>query len=126
MPGSIPYFRLEYAFLPLALLIPALIIDGFALWRIRRGAKPAAAIQGKSRLIGLGLLIAPPIFLLAPLILSTYSPYGLILLPQPGLPVPFVLWVIAVPICLLILLFCGAMGALIGANFGDIWRWSRR
>jgi hypothetical protein len=125
-PGSIPYFRLEYALLPLAMLIPALIIDGFALWRIRRGAKPAAAIQGKSMLIRLGLMIAPLIFLLAPLILSTYSPYGPILLPQPGLPVPFVLWATAVPICLLILLFCGAVGALIGANFGDIWRWSPR
>src|SRR5215469_6171837 len=41
IPGAIPSFNLTDALLPLVFIVSALIIDGVALWRLRRGHKLA-------------------------------------------------------------------------------------
>jgi hypothetical protein len=123
IPGHIPYFSLPYAVLPLALLISALVIDGFTYWSQRHSREH---MQSLPRLTILGVLVAPPIALLAPFILLTYSAYAPVFLPSPGLTVPLpVLWS-SIVIMSLAVLGMGAMGALLGYEFGEIWRWNIR
>jgi hypothetical protein len=123
IPGHIPYFNLPYAILPLALLLSALIIDGVNLWNQRKNRKLGRSHPGASLL---GIIVTPPIALLAPIILSRYSGYALIFLPEPGLTVPpAILWPSVLGFSLAMLL-AGAIGALIGNDFGDIWRWNTR
>jgi hypothetical protein len=123
MPGHIPYFSIPYAILPLALLPSALVIDGTNLWNRRKHRRLGRSQIGASLL---GLLVTPPIALLAPLILSTYSSYAPIFLPEPGLTVPpAILWPSVLGFSLAMLL-AGAVGALFGNDFGDVWRWNTR
>lgn len=117
--GQAPSFSWAYALLPLVFLIPALVIDGIALWRQRRGQP----IGQTTRRVGiLGAIVTPPIVLLAPFILLSYSSYARIFLPQPGLPVPLALWVIAGVLFAFVVLGFGALGAILGADFGEVWR----
>jgi hypothetical protein len=116
---KIPSFSWSYALLPLVFLIPALAVDGLALWSRRRGEPFGKSVRALA-LIGAG--ITPPIVLLAPFILQTYSSFAPIFLPQPGLLVPPALWVVVVGGFALIVLGIGALGAILGADFGDVWR----
>jgi hypothetical protein len=126
IPGHVPYFRWDYALLPLLFLISALVVDGFYLWRMRRGSKPEHVLR-RWRTVGLmGVIITPPMLLTAPYILRSYSSYAPVFLPQPGLPVPTQLWVEVVVFSVIVALLFGAGGAIMGAEFGDIWRWSTR
>lgn len=116
---AVPVFSWSYAFLPLAFLIPALVVDGLAL-RARRRQRELG--QKVSSLVLLGVLITPFIAVLAPLILLPYSSYAPVFLPQPGLEVPQGLWIGAVGVFALIVLSIGALGAVLGADFGEVWR----
>src|SRR5262249_9331920 len=121
--GYAPYFRWEYALIPLALLISALFIDGYTLWQVRRKGK---VVNNSLSASILGVIIAPPIFLLTPLILGSYSPYSPVFLPASGLPVDPGQMLFVVVLSIGIALFGSGLGGWMGADFGDIWRWSKR
>jgi hypothetical protein len=121
--GNIPYFRWEYALVPLALLVSSLIVDGYTYWQIRRKGKVTSSSLSASIL---GATLAPPIFLLTPLILGSYSPYSPVFLPEPGLPVDSGQMLFVVVLSIGIALFGSGLGGWMGADFGDIWRWSKR
>lgn len=123
IPGHAPSFSIAYAILPLALLITALVIDGVTWWNQRHHTTLGGSQVGAAML---GALVTPPVALLAPITLLTYSPYAPVFLPQPGIPVPpEVLWP-SVVLFALATLGMGAIGALLGNDFGDIWRWNVR
>jgi hypothetical protein len=116
---QVPYFSWAYALLPLVFLIPALVVDGLALWSQRRQRQFGKTMRG----LGLiGLIITPPIVVLVPFVLQSYSSFAPIFLPQTGLPVAPALWVGVVALFTLIVLGIGALGAILGADFGDVWR----
>jgi len=122
-PTRIPYFNWYYALLPLIFLLPALVVDGITLWGQRHNSR----VGKTGRSVGIiGLIITPPIVLLAPFILQSYSLYDPIFLPQPGLLVPWQFYVIAVPCFSAIMCGMGASGAILGADFGDVWRRNTR
>lgn len=121
--GLIPYFRLDYAILPVVFLISALAVDAIAWWQLRKGGK---LLLSGWRAGVLGAVIMPPIVILAPIVLQAYSPYAPIFLPQPGLTVPLTLSIEAFIGSALAMLIMGAGSGLIGADFGDIWRWNTR
>ncbi|HXR65436.1 MAG TPA: hypothetical protein VN729_05920, partial [Ktedonobacteraceae bacterium] len=79
-----PYFSWSYALLPLVFLIPALVVDGLALWSQRRQRQFGKTMRGLSLI---GLIITPPIVVLVPFVLQSYSSFAPIFLPQAGLPV---------------------------------------
>ena len=116
---KIPYFSWAYALLPLVFLIPALVVDSLALWS-RRRQRPFAKTMRSLGLIG--VIITPPIVVLAPFILLSYSSFAPIFLPQTGLPVSLSLWVGVLVVFALVVLGIGALGAILGADFGDLWR----
>src|SRR5579859_636278 len=123
IPGHVPSFSPSYAFLPLALLISSLVVDGVAYWRLRRGG----SLDMSTWQVGLlGLIVTPPIFLLAPYVLQSYSPFASIFLPEPGIAITPALSVTTYILAVIVMLLMGAGGAILGAEFGDIWRWSRR
>jgi hypothetical protein len=122
-PGFIPYFRWEYALVPLALLISALIVDGYTYWQIRHRGKVRSSSLSASIL---GVIMTPPIFLLTPFILGGYSPYTPVFLPHPGLPVDPQQMVFIVVLSVIVALFAGGFAGWLGSDFGDIWRWSKR
>ncbi len=114
-----PEFSWSYAFLPLVFLIPALLVDGLALWSKRRQRQ----MTEKAPALGLlGIVLTPPVLVLAPLILFSYSSFAPIFLPQPGLSVPQGLWIGVVAGFTLVALGIGALGAILGADFGEVWR----
>lgn len=116
---AIPAFNWAYALLPLVFLIPALVVDGLAWWGQRRQRPLGKTIL---RLGGLGALITLPMLALVPWMLATYSTFAPIFLPQPGLTVSQGLWVSVVAGFTLIALGTGALGAILGADFGEVWR----
>jgi hypothetical protein len=125
VPGQIPSFSLSYAFFPIVLLIPALIIDIVAWRKIHRQHNNAITITfpeylSISALIGLCALI------LSPLLLHNYSPYAPIFLPEPGISIPTVQRAAFVIISTLITIGMGGLGVFLGEEFGSIWRWNRR
>lgn len=117
--NNVPFFSWSYALLPLVYLIPALIVDALALWSQRRQRQFGKTLRG---LALLGIISTPPIVVLAPFILSSYSSFAPIFLPQVGLPVSQALWIGVVAGFALIVLGIGALGAILGADFGDVWR----
>ncbi len=121
--GKIPFFSVDYAFLPLVFLISSLLIDAFAYWKLRTTGKPIGSLLSTAVL---GAVITPPAFLLAPWILRTYSVYAPVFLPQPGLPIVPEQMTLAVVLGVLVAIGTGVIGALLGIDFGDIWRWSQR
>lgn len=114
-----PAFSWSYAFLPLVFLLPALLVDGLALWSKRRQRQ-----LGKTALtLGLlGVVLTLPVLVLAPLILHSYSSFAPIFLPQPGLSIAQGLWVGVIAGFTLVALGIGALGAILGADFGEVWR----
>ena len=115
----VPTFSWSYAFLPLVFLLPALLVDGLAFWSKRRQRQPGKALPALGLL---GVVLTPPILVFAPLILLSYSSFAPIFLPEPGLSVPQELWVGVVAGFILIALGVGALGAILGADFGEVWR----
>jgi hypothetical protein len=125
IPGHIPFFRWDYTLLPLLFLISALIVDGVTLWQ-QRHSKASNIIRGTRNIALLGAIITPPTFLTAPYILRDYSQFAPVFLPQPGLPIPLALWIGVVAFSVCVAIAMGAGGALLGSEFGEIWRWSMR
>ncbi len=121
--AEVPVFRLRDAFFPLALLPGALLIDGVTHWRLRRG-RPLAGPQRWDAL--LGVVSTVPQVLIAPCILKETWNLLLVLLEQPDVTIPPGLKLQAVLILVPVILACGALGALGGALFGDVWRLNRR
>ena len=117
--NQIPSFSWAYALLPLTFLIPALVVDGLALWSQRRQQQFGKTMRGLGLL---GALLTPPIVVLAPFVLQSYSSFAPIFLLQPGLPVSLLVWVGVVVMFALVVLGIGALGAVLGADFGDVWR----
>ncbi|HEU5370108.1 MAG TPA: hypothetical protein VFU69_16675, partial [Ktedonobacterales bacterium] len=122
-PGKVPYFSWAYALLPLVYLIPALVVDGTTFWSQRRHRQTGNTARSAGII---GAVITPPIILTAPFILQSYSTYAAIFLPQPRLPVPPMLWVIAGLLFALVVLGVGVLGAVLGVDFGFIWRYNAR
>ncbi len=123
LPNHIPSFSLPYALFPLVFLLPALLCDGIAFWNTRRERQFGQRTRG---LALTGAACAVPIALLSPPILNSYSIYAPIFLPQPGLTVPLTLEIATLLLFTLAVLAIGALGAILGADFGDIWRQNTR
>ena len=119
---EVPYFNVADALLPLVFLVSALIIDGVALWRLRRGLKLNGSTRGGWLL---GIIITIPQLLITPcLLLGTWN-LPSVFLEQNGVVIPPDLKLQAALIAVPIILVCGALGALAGENFGDIWHWNK-
>ena len=123
IPGKIPYFSLAYALLPLLFLISALVVDGIAYWKMRQEGKPISSMKSVAVI---GAIITPPAVLIAPYILLSYTQYAPVFLPQQGLAVTPDVIALAVLVSVPSVLLMGIVGAMLGADFGDIWRWSKR
>ena len=122
-PGKAPVFSWAYALLPLVYLVSAFIVDGAAFWSRRHHSR----VGYTSRSVALiGAIITPPIVVLAPFILRSYSTFAPIFLPQPGLSVPLTLSIFAYLLFSLVVLGFGVLGAVLGADFGAIWRHNTR
>ncbi|GCE27430.1 hypothetical protein KDA_29140 [Dictyobacter alpinus] len=123
LPDQIPYFRLDYAFLPIAFLLSAIIIDVLAYRHKRKTGSPNTSMR---QTVIVGALAALPIVLLTPLVLREYTAYAPVFLPEKGIPVEPGQMITIVIVSVLIAMGCGALGAWLGEDFGDIWRWSKR
>ncbi len=121
-PNLTPSFSLAYAFLPIAFIISALIIDLVAYRQKRRTGKPNRSM--KKNLI-LGAIITIPIIIITPFMLLSYTQYAPIFLPEQGIPIIPLQMAIIVVVGIIIMLGMGAFGAWLGEDFGDIWRWSK-
>jgi hypothetical protein len=119
---SVPYFNVTDALLPLIFLVSALIVDGTALWRRRRGKRMDVSIPGA---IVLGIIITIPQLVIAPCLLMGSLNLASVFLEQDGVIILPELKLQAALIAVPVILACGAIGALMGAYFGDIWRWNK-
>ena len=123
IPGKIPYFGWDYALLPFIYIVSSVIIDLVAYRMLRRKNTTNSTTLWTALL---GIIITPSILLLAPLFLRTYTGFAPVFLPEPGIAIPAPQLTLIVTISIGIALITGAVGALLGADFGDIWRWNRR
>ncbi len=123
IPNHIPSFALDYACLPVVFLVAALIIDGVTYIRKRKSGSPVSSWKSVTLL---GVIMAPTMFLTAPWILRAYSKYAPVFLPEPGVPIVPGEMTQAVIFGVIAALGAGGLGALLGADFGDIWRWNKR
>jgi len=122
-PGKIPYFTWDYALLPVFYLVSSIIIDLFAYWTLRRTGTTNTTML---RTALLGIIITPPTFLLAPVLLRTYTSFAPIFLPEQGIAIPPLQLAVIITLSIVAALILGVMGALLGADIGDVWRWSKR
>jgi hypothetical protein len=119
---QVPYFNVTDALLPVIFILPALIVDSVALWRLRHGLPLSGALRN-SWIIG--VIITIPELIVAPcLLLNTFN-LPQVLLEQPGIDIPPAIKLQAALIAIPVFLIAGAIGALLGANFGDVWRWNK-
>lgn len=123
VPGSIPYFSLAYALLPLLFLVSALILDGMAYRKAKRGENLYGSIRRTSLLCSLAMI---PAMLIAPFILQYYSPFAFVFLPEPGVGIAPGIIMSAILIAIPAALLAGALGGVLGVDFGDIWHWNVR
>lgn len=123
IPGDIPSFNVTDALLPLLFIISALIVDGVALWRQQRGYAIGGTTRGTWLL---GVVITLPQLLIAPCLLLGSWDIARVFLEQNGVDIPPEMKLQAALILVPAILICGIVGALLGANFGDIWHWSKR
>lgn len=123
IPGEIPYFNATDALLPLLFIVSALIVDGVALWRQQHRYKLGGSTRGAWLL---GVVITLPQLLIAPCMLLSSWDLPRVFLEQKGVDIPPDLKLQAVLIAVPVILAVGAGGAILGANFGDIWRWNKR
>lgn len=119
---QVPYFNVTDALLPVIFILPALIVDSVALWRLRRGL-PLGGPLRNSWIIG--VIITIPELIVAPCLLLTTFNLPQVLLEQPGIDIPPDIKVQAALIAIPVFLIAGALGAILGANFGDVWRWNK-
>jgi hypothetical protein len=119
---SVPYFNMTDAVLPVIFLVSALIIDGVALWRLRHGRNVDVPVRWVWLL---GLIITIPELLIAPCLLMGSLNIANVFLEQDTVIIPPNLKLEAALIAVPVILAFGAIGALMGATFGDIWRWNR-
>ncbi|HLX39948.1 MAG TPA: hypothetical protein VKR42_05420, partial [Ktedonobacteraceae bacterium] len=119
---EVPYFNVIDALLPVIFIIPALIVDSVALWRLRRGLPLVGSLR-RSWIIG--VIITIPELIVAPCLLLSTLNLPQVLLEQPGIDIPPDIKVQAALIAIPIFLLAGAIGAMLGANFGDVWRWNK-
>jgi hypothetical protein len=121
--AEMPVFRMRDAFFPLVLLPTALIIDGVARWHLRC----AGRLEGQKQWDWLlGVIITILQLLLAPCILKATWNLPLVFLEQPDMTIPADMKLQAALVAVPVILAFGALGALGGAIFGDIWRWNKR
>ena len=119
---QVPYFNVIDALLPVIFILPAMIIDGVAFWQLRYGRELGGSLR---RSWILGVIITIPQLLVAPcLLLATWN-LPQVLLEQPGIDIPPELKLQAALIAIPIFLAFGAIGAMLGANFGDVWHWNK-
>jgi hypothetical protein len=123
IPGILPHFNVTDASLPLLFVVSALIVDGVAFWRQRHRYNLGGSVRGVWLL---GVVITLPQLLVAPCLLLASLDLPRVFLEQKGVDIPPGLKLQAAFIMVPIILALGAGGALLGANFGDIWRWSKR
>lgn len=123
VPGRIPYFRWSDALLPLAFILSALIIDGIAWMRQRQGKPLHGRIRGTWLL---GLLIVVPEMVIAPIIINWNLNIPQSFLAGPGSVIPLDMKLFAAALAVPVILLMGVLGAIWGADFGDIWRLNRR
>ncbi|MEO8972547.1 MAG: hypothetical protein ABI406_13215 [Ktedonobacteraceae bacterium] len=116
---QVPYFNVIDALLPVIFILPALIVDSYALWRLRRGLDPGGSLRN-SWIIG--VIITIPELIVAPCLLLTTFNLPQVLLEQPGIDIPPEIKLQAALIAIPVFLIAGAIGAILGANFGDVWR----
>lgn len=121
-PNLTPAFSLAYAFLPIAFIVSALIIDYVSYRQKKRTGNQNTSM--KKNLI-LGAIITIPIIIITPFMLLSYTAYAPIFLPEQGIPIIPLQMTIIVIVSVIIMLGMGAFGAWLGEDFGDIWRWSK-
>lgn len=119
---QVPYFNITDALLPVIFILPALIVDSVALWRLRHGL-PLGGPLRNSWIIG--VIITIPELIVAPCLLLTTFNLPQVLLEQPGIDIPPAIKLQAALIAIPVFLIAGALGAILGANFGDVWRWNK-
>lgn len=120
--AAVPYFNRTDALLPLIFLVSALIVDGVALWQLRHGQKLNGSTRGTWLL---GIIITIPQLAIAPCLLLGSLNLAAVFLDQPDVTIPSNMKLQAALIAVPIILAFGVIGALAGANFGDIWRWNK-
>ncbi len=123
IPGKIPYFGWDYALLPLMYIISSIVIDLVAYRMLKRSGTTNSSLLWTALL---GIIITPSTLLLAPLLLRAYTGFAPVFLPEPGIAIPAPQLTLIVALSIGIALIAGAVGALLGADFGDIWRWNKR
>ncbi|GCE19950.1 hypothetical protein [Dictyobacter kobayashii] len=123
LPDQVPTFRLDYALLPIAFLLSAVIIDVVAYRRFKKTGSPNSSML---QTIIQGAVITLPIVFFTPFILRDYTPYAPIFLPEKGVPFEPAQMAGVIIISIVIAMAIGALGAWLGEDFGDIWRWSKR
>ena len=123
IPGAIPYFNATDALLPLIFIISALIVDGVAFWRQYKGYPLGGYTRGMWLL---GVIITIPQLIVTPCLLLGSVDLPTVFLEQPGVTILPDLRLETALIAIPIILACGALGAIAGASFGDIWHWNKR
>ncbi len=123
VPGKIPYFSLAYTLLPLLFLVSALTLDALAYRRAKQGIGQNSSVRRAALISSLVML---PALLVAPYILQYYSAFAFVFLPEPGIALPATIIILAALIAIPGALLSGALGGILGADFGDIWRWNVR
>jgi hypothetical protein len=111
-PGRLPFFNLTAVLLPLIFVASGLLVDGIALWQRKHDGMKS--VGNTSAVIG--MLIALPLLVGAPLILQTtmqWLPKGIVYMPpQTVLPL-----VTAFPLTVAL----GAITGMAGKVLGDVW-----
>ena len=118
-----PFFSVIDACLPLAFIASALIIDGVALGRQRTGYPLGGYTRG---IWFLGVIITIPQLIIMPCLLLASWNLPAVFLGQPQVTLLPDFRLEAALIAVPIVLACGAVGAIAGANFGDIWYLNKR
>ncbi len=120
---QVPYFNVTDASLPLMFLASALIVDGVAFWKKRRGYALGGSI-GSAWLLGIAITI--PLLITVPCVLLGSLDVPHVFLDQYSVDILPSLKLEAALVAVPFILAFGAAGAIAGAAFGDIWRWNKR
>lgn len=118
-----PHFNVADAALPLVFVASAVVIDFVARWRMSQGK----TLHGRPReLWWLGGLMGIVPAVIAPCLLLSSLNLPRVFLDQPDVMIPLDLKLQAALLAVPVILVCGALGAIVGAIFGDVWRWNER
>ncbi len=109
--------------MPLAFVLSALIIDGIAWLRLREGKPLHGQIRGMWLL---GLVITVPELILMSMIINWNVNIAQSFLQGPGSVIPLDMKLFAAALAVPVILLTGVLGAIWGADFGDIWRLNSR